>query len=257
MTKLKGIILAAGGSYRLLPLTENIPKCLLEITPNRTILEELVISSYKVVDECYVIGGHGFNTLQAHVNQLVERYGFKMETIYNSKYKTTNNCYSLYFGLTELKNQLSDADVCVLNSDVIVDPQIMNDLAKFNKRTDHSILVIDKRDTLTREDMKVKLSPKGRIVKISKELTLTEADGEFIGISIIKSGDLSLFRDVLLKTSRHYPQGWYEHGYQALIDQGYDFQYITTSGRYWTEIDTIEDLKLARKRFQERNKNVE
>ena len=89
--------------------------------------------------------------------------------------------------------------------------------------------------------MKVLLN-NNKIVKISKKIDPKKAFGEFIGISIIRKKDLERVIKALEYISEHHPNLYYEDAYQRMIDQGFVFDYVTTDGAFWNEIDTLEDL---------------
>ena len=46
------------------------------------------------------------------------------------------------------------------------------------------------------------------------------------------------------------PNLYYEDAFQQMIDLGYTFEYITTGGLFWNEIDTLDDLKETERKIK-------
>ena len=67
MTIDKAIILSAGQGSRLLPLTANMPKCLIKIDGKAILDHQLDALKAAGVDHTVVVGGYRFEKLAAHV----------------------------------------------------------------------------------------------------------------------------------------------------------------------------------------------
>ena len=92
------IVLAAGKGERLMPLTRNTPKPLLNITDEKTLLELQLESMKKsgVIDEVILVVGYLANQIEAKIG-LYRRLGMNIETVYNPFYDVSNNLISLWF----------------------------------------------------------------------------------------------------------------------------------------------------------------
>jgi len=243
-----GVILAAGSSERLKPLTKKIPKTLLRIN-NVSLLERIINNTYEYLKTYIFVVGHGADAVNLEIEDMKQKYDFKSILVFNPKYSTANNCYSLYLAIRFLLDNNMLDDIVVINSDDIFDKRIFLRLIKESRKTMYSILIIDMEKQLGEEEMKVKVQ-EGKIVKISKNIPLQEASGEFIGISLIKKEYLSPLKSSLENIMAVNPNLYYEDAFQQMIDLGYTFEYITTGGLFWNEIDTLDDLKETERKIK-------
>lgn len=101
-----------------------------------------------------------------------------------------------------------------------------------------------------KEAMKVEVDGKGRIINISKEIGKWEAWGEYIGFARIEDVN-KLRRAVNYLVKAGHVQDWYESALNVMVKF-----YKTVihpcpliGNERWVEIDTPEDLKIARKLF--------
>ena len=120
--KIKAIFLLAGSGTRLKPLTDNLPKCLLEINGvsilNRAL--DILVDTNKI-DEIILVVGFEKNKIKDSIGDNYR--GIKVTYVDNDDYDKTNNVYSLW-----LARQHLDTDFILLEGDVIFDPQIANKL---------------------------------------------------------------------------------------------------------------------------------
>lgn len=232
---MKTIILAAGKSERLRPLTNKIPKCLVEIDKT-TILERIVKNCLKSnLDDLIIVSGHGHDYVEKEIEKIKSKYNFKVNIIYNDHFYDMNNCYSLYLGIKNLSE-----DIITINSDDVFDNNILMKLSK-NKNTS---LVVDNVKKLTAESMKVYCDSK--ITDINKNLDIKKSYGESIGIARIQKEHLNLLKKSLEKIVNNNPDLYYEDAFQVMFEK-IDFKPHNTDGLKWTEIDTASDLKIAKK----------
>ena len=132
----------------------------------------------------------------------------------------------------------------LINSDVLFHSDILKDLKNSSK--EGLILSVDLYKKLGEEEMKVRIE-EDLIVEISKEINPKEADGEYIGLTRIDRDMSKLFFEILERTIKDKGTGvFYEEAFQGVIDEGHEVQYETTKRLPWIEIDTPEDLKIAR-----------
>lgn len=241
----KAIIIAAGMGTRLMPLTKDKPKCMLEVN-GKTILQRQI----EVYKEC------GFT-------DIIFIKGYKKEVInypdlkyyINTNYKNNNILASLFYAEKEM-----DEELVVSYSDILFERDIVEKLLQ--SRADIS-LVIDT-DWLSHykgryqhpveEAEKVDVED-GRVTKIAKSISPPHAYGEFIGMAkfsavgteILKSNYRivkKLFADKPFHDAVSVEKAYLTDMIQELIDRGYDISTTDIEGG-WVEIDTHEDLENA------------
>ena len=92
-----GMVLAAGAGSRLGDETADLPKTLLEVDGDRTILD-IALGNFAHVGlrDAVIVAGHAHDRLAERVPALERRHGLKLELVYNDKALEWNNCYSLW-----------------------------------------------------------------------------------------------------------------------------------------------------------------
>lgn len=116
---MKAVILAAGIASRLRPLTNHTPKCLLEIG-GKSLLERAIQGLLtNNIREIVLVTGY----LQEQIVSFVQKKFPEVDVkfIYNKKYATTNNIYSLWL----VKNSIQGEDIVLLDSDILFDPGLV------------------------------------------------------------------------------------------------------------------------------------
>src|SRR3954451_18002323 len=90
-----GMVLAAGPGSRLMPLTEKIPKTLLPIDGELTILDQALANLKSVgLDDVVVVTRYAAGAVRERAPGLEERHGVNLELVYNDKALEWNNaCY--------------------------------------------------------------------------------------------------------------------------------------------------------------------
>jgi len=232
----RAIILAAGSSTRLRPLTNNIPKTLLKVG-RATILDIAISILHRFnIDDIIIVTGHAADTLEEHVYRNYNNNTIRFRFIRNDKLHL-GNIYSFY-----IAREYMDTDFILLNSDVLFHPKILEYLLSY----DVSALAVDDHKMLGEEEMKVKVNESGIIKDISKGIPIKEADGEYIGVMKLTSKDA----DTIIKSITHlFNQGRYNLYYEdaiRLVAHEHDLFYkCSTRGLQCIEIDTHKDLKDA------------
>ena len=234
---MKALILAAGIASRLRPLTDNTPKCLLNVG-NKKILE-LTIENLLAnnISDIIIVTGYLENLVKSFVKERFPQ--LKVESIYNELYASTNNIYSLWL----TKDRFLNNDMLLMDSDIIFDKQIITEL--INSGYENCLAL--KRHNVGEEEIKVKADEKGKILEISKEVIPSEAAGESIGIELFEKKSLiELFKiiDHKIKVEKQV-NIFYEAAFQDFINNNGDIYTVDITRYYCTEIDTASDLKSA------------
>ena len=119
-----GVVLVAGVSRRLFPLTEHRPKCLLEVG-DRTIFDYQMeaLKSVGVKEVCLILGYRREQILE-HAERNHPELRFR--GVVNHHYFETNTAKSLW---TAGKHFL-DRDMILLNGDVLFDREVIKGVAE-------------------------------------------------------------------------------------------------------------------------------
>ena len=124
-----GVILVAGMGTRLMPLTKDIPKALLEIN-NTTLLERMIKNCINVdINKFIVIVGYNKNKVIELCPKIAEKYDIDIKTIVNEKYDVTNTCVSTYLA-SKFIEENEQEDFILVNGDNVVDSEIISKLAE-------------------------------------------------------------------------------------------------------------------------------
>jgi choline kinase len=235
---MRGIILAAGISSRLRPLTDKVPKCLLKVG-GISILERTVISLKRngIRDLVIVTGYLGEQIRECVGTKFPE---IQVRYIHNAQYESTNNIYS--FWLT--RDSVMGRDVLLLDSDIVFDPRIIGLLLTSGHE---SCLAVRSDHRLGEEEIKVRVNPDGSIAAIGKEVNVHEAIGESIGIEKFGAKSVGELFKVLDKMILHEKQvnAFYEAAFERAIESGTVIMPIDVAHLRCIEIDTVDDLERA------------
>lgn len=238
---MKALILSAGQGSRLLPLTEDCPKCLLSID-SRTIIEMQIEQLAACgVDEVAVVVGFRAGAVDAFLESL-GRPGLAIRSVFNPFFNVADNLASCWMARQEM-----DREFVLLNGDTLFEPAILESLLAAPQAP--VTLAIDRKDSYDSDDMKVRLDGT-KLVEVGKSLTSQKIDGESIGMMRFSGEGPKRFTDVLGEIM-HTPNGiswWYLKAIGVLADQGL-VETHSIEGLTWGEVDFKEDLDHARALF--------
>jgi len=235
---MKSVILAAGVSARLRPLTDNTPKCLLKIG-DKTILERTLdnLLAYNL-DDIIIVTGY----LEEQIKSFVKRYYPKLNVtyIFNEQYDTTNNIYSLWM----TKDLVMNNEMLLMDSDILFDKKILELLIKSKYQ---NCLALRSDHKLSDEEIKVRLNSDKSIAEISKTVDLKHAVGESIGIEKFSSEFTKklfeiLDRKILVENK---VKVFYEAAFQDAINDGNKIYAVDIGSLKCIELDFAEDIERA------------
>lgn len=226
---MKAIILAAGKSTRLLPLTKETPQCLLKINDKTMLGKQIELLKKGGIQDIIVITGH--------LSNLVEEYCKKNELKYtfNPFYAVSGMALTLWVA----KEELND-DLLLLYSDILFDSEIIKGLIK----SEGEITLAIKKNGLREEAEKV-IEEEGEIKNVSKTST-DEENGEFIGITkISKIGAQKLIKNIY-QTAKINIQSSLIDQFNELISKGIKIKAYEIKESAFIDVDFPKDLNKAK-----------
>jgi choline kinase len=237
-----GLVLAAGAGRRLRPYTDKLPKALVPIGPDTTVLD-LTLANYAAVGitDVAIVVGYAAAAIEARVTDLQRRYGVTLELIQNDKAETWNNAYSLWCARDHL-----GSGVMLANGDTVHPASVQQTLLDARGNNRRIILALDTEKSLAEEEMKVIWSEHAGVERISKLMEPAAATGEYLGVTLIEPAAATDLAAALRKIWERDPHLYYEDAYQLLVDQGVRIDVAPIGTVDWVEIDNHADLARAR-----------
>ena len=235
---MKAVILAAGIASRLRPLTNNCPKCLLEIDGKCLLQRSFDGLIQNGITEFVVVTGYLHEQIEAFLNN---RYkDVSITYIYNELYASTNNIYSLWLARPEVEGK----EMLLLDSDILYDPQIV---ARLLASPHQDILALNNHP-LGEEEMKIVPDGEGKVKEISKTCAIADATGESIGIERMSASyTTALYKELeVMMEQEGLVNIFYERAFERLIPKGHTFYIEDTTDLFSTELDTVEDFNTAK-----------
>jgi len=243
----KAIILAAGPGSRLRPLTDDKPKCMLEINGKTLIERQIETFRNCGIDDITVVKGYKKN--------MINYPGVKYYI--NRNYKNNNILESLMYAEKEM-----DSEFIASYSDILYDEGIIKNLMK----SDADISIVTDTDWVSHykdryqhpiEEAEKVAVKDGRVTRISKIINPNEAYGEFIGLVKFSNRGADIlvkefnrvkkeFQGKPFQTAASAEKAYLTDMIQELIDKGHKVENVDIKGS-WLEIDTLEDYERAQK----------
>ncbi|MFN8204183.1 MAG: phosphocholine cytidylyltransferase family protein [Solirubrobacteraceae bacterium] len=236
-----GMVLAAGWGSRLAPLTDALPKTLLEVDGDRTILD-VALGNLKHVglDRAVVVTGFQHEVLVERRPALERRHGLEIELLFNPKALEWNNAYSLWCAREHFAE-----GVLMANGDTVHPASVQETLLAARGSGD-VIIAVDQSHEMGEEEMKVHVTADGLLDRINKRLDPATADGEYIGVTLIEPAAAQTLAAALQATWERDPSLYYEDGFQELADRGGRVAIAPIGVVDWVEVDDHADLARAR-----------
>lgn len=236
---MKAVILAAGIGSRLRPLTDNVPKCMVEVNGIKIIERQIKNLLNNRIKEIAVVTGYQHEILNKYLN---ENFPF-IEIIDNKEYLKTNNMYSMFL----TKKFVNEESFIFMNADVFFKEMIIKELLEDERE---NLIVCDNGNYLE-ESMKIVLDKnEHNILKISKQISKEESYGTTIDVYKLSSSASEKFFSIINNfiIEKKELNLWTEVAVQELLKQ--EKFYSKDIDFKWVEIDNLEDLEQAKKLFK-------
>lgn len=256
---MKALILAAGFGSRLMPLTQNLPKTMVEYKGKKIIeyeFEALQNAGIKV-DEIAVVGGYKFEILREFLSK-----NYKLKNFFvNENYATTNMLHSL-FCAKELLNEciLKKQDLLVSYADIVYFAPCVE---RLKNAKGELLICVDLRwqelwqrrfkDILSdAESLKMKeINGESFVIELGKKpKNLSEIEGQYMGLFKFSHSFLPRvleFYEALDKNAlfdgQSYNNIYMTSFLQGLIDKYHNAKAVKINGG-WHEVDFKSDLRV-------------
>ncbi len=238
---MKAVILAAGVGSRLKPLTDHTPKGLVPVGGKPILAHSLDAFYRSGVKEVILVTGH----LHEQVEAFAKEQTLPCRCVYNPRYDTANNYYSLLVA----EEALGGESFIKVDSDLVFRPAA---LARMLSAEAELCIACDTSVALGEEEMKLQVSDDGRVVGCSKSLDPAACIGESIGMEKIGQTLFpTLFDELRAMDAEGFTEAYYEDAYHRLGQRGgHDIRAVDVTGLPWAEIDNAEDLAHANELFR-------
>ena len=227
---MKAIILAAGTGSRLRPLSNNKPKCLVEVRDKPILLHQLDMLNASGFTEVEIITGYEGQQISTAVAGRATCYQYPAFADTNNLH-TLNHCGDLLRG-----------DVVVLFADVLLGTGALKKLLKSDG--DVSLLV-DLSQCLS-DTMRIKIDD-SVIIDIGGHIDPADGDGNFVGIAKYSATGSKELRNELaaMVATGGFLSSYYTQALPRLAENGLNIIPVPIDNTPWIEIDTIREYEQA------------
>ncbi len=236
------IILAAGQGTRLRPLTDDKPKCMVELAGKSLLQRQIEVLRSAGINRIVLVGGY-------HADRL-ETEG--VELVINPRFAETNMVSTLFCAEDRM---IPGEDILIAYGDIVYEPRVLRSLIDANAPVAVSVdrewqrLWETRMDDPLSDAETLKLADKNLIVELGKKpQVLDDIQGQYIGLIKVRSDTVETVRAQWHGLDRlgSYDGKDFDNMYmtsfiQHLIDTGSDVRAAFTDNG-WIEIDTVEDL---------------
>ncbi|MBP2585920.1 MULTISPECIES: phosphocholine cytidylyltransferase family protein [unclassified Streptomyces] len=237
-----GLVLAAGAGRRLRPYTDTLPKALVPVDGETTILDGTLKNFAEIgLTEVAIVVGYRKEAVYDRKEALEAKYGLTITLVDNDKAEEWNNAYSLWCAREVLKR-----GVILANGDTVHPVSVEKTLLAARGDGKKIILALDTVKNLADEEMKVITAEGKGVQRITKLMDPATATGEYIGVTLIEAEAAEELADALKATFERDPDLYYEDGYQELVNRGFTVDVEPIGDVKWVEIDNHDDLAKGR-----------
>jgi choline kinase len=231
----RAVILAAGQGSRLLPHTQDLPKCLLDLGGRPMLGWQLHALAAAGINEAVVVTGFRTERVEQALPALTPP-GMRVRTFFNPFYKVADNLASCWLVRHELAG-----GALIVNGDTLFGPEIAQRLLGASPAD--ITVTIDRKPGYDDDDMKVSTA-EDRLLAIGKKLAAPDVTGESIGFLRFSAQGAAAFTTEIERTMRTLegPTLWYLSAINRLANAGVDVRVVSIEGLDWAELDFPADL---------------
>ena len=247
MTK-RAIIIGAGRGSRLMPTTADAPKCFAEVGGQRILDWTVAALGNAGIEQIVFIGGYRIEAVQAAYPEFEFRH--------NDNWPNNNILASLFHA-----EDLMDEPFVCCYSDCLFTTNLVS---RILETEGESVLGVDtgwreryaERTEHPADDAEKVLAESGLVIRIEREISESEAYGEFTGVARFGDDGARVLREAYhrarencaggaFRGARLFEKAYWIHLLQEMVEAGVEFRHADTAGEY-IEIDTQQDFEYAR-----------
>lgn len=236
------IILAAGQGTRLRPLTNERPKCLVELDGRTLIERQLEVMRAVGLEDIAIVGGYRADCLE----------GLGVELLYNPQFAETNMVSTLFCAQQWM---LEEEDLLIAYSDIVYEQSVLENLLNTDAplaisidRQWRKLWDIRMEDPLSDAET-LKLDSENKIIELGKKpKDYSEVQGQYMGLIKVRGDHVGAFwkawHDLdrtVERDGKDFANMYMTTFLQHLIDTGWNAQAALTDNG-WLEVDTLDDL---------------
>ncbi len=250
---MKVIIIGAGSGKRIGKFAEELPKSLLDINGKSILENQISLFKKKSIDEIIVITGPNNEKFNVDNITYVHDKNFENHDILGSLMVARDKIFG---------------DVLIVYSDIMFEENILKTILESNEDISIAVDLEWEKSYENRtehpkfEAENVVLDKNGKVIEIRKNIQdKSKQIGEFLGIVKMTTKGSEIFVNRFLEiekvskgkfhTAKSFEKAYLTDMIQELIDSKVNIFPITISGK-WCEIDTMQDLENARKKFRDK-----
>lgn len=242
----KAIVLAAGRGNRLGSLGRDMPKPLLHVKAEQSILEYTLLSMNKagLFEKVIIVTGYMHAAIRSMVNGLSPRINFEIQDVVNPQYASKSVLYSVEAGL----HAVGDGDILLMNGDTLFSVAVFDEMkqALLVRGMPKGAVIGSVKSEFDSDDIRVQFDDVNEIIHIGKNLN--QASGVSCGIILISSS-LRTHYAAKLSELKHLDKVIHHEIIEGLCREGVPIAFMPVPLHAWLEIDAIEDLHIAREWF--------
>ena len=249
---MNAIIIAGGNSTRIRPLSNEIPKTMIEIYGKSILEKQIELFQRYGISDITVVTGYQSEKINLP----------NITCIKNEKYKSTN----VNEGLFCAKAKFNDS-VVITHGDLIFEHEVLEQVLNFKGDIGVGVRLNWKPHYKGRtlhpiSEAENVVIENNKIVKIRKNISKCEKNqiiGEFIGIMKISKNASDILVQKYLELEKSHigkfhnapslKQAYITDMLQEIIDSDYLVEPVIIEGK-WCEIDTIQDIEYAKQIFK-------
>ena len=236
---MKVIILGAGQGKRLLPLTADVPKALLDIGGRTLVGRQIDAFADCGITEFVVITGYGAPEMDDELRKIAAERSLSVRSVYNPFYCVSDNLASCWMARHEMQEPFVQ-----VNGDNVFQAALVEKLLADSPG--EITVAINYKDQYDADDMKVMLDGP-RLTEVGKKLPIEAVDAEAIGFYVFRGDGCRQYCDVL-DQMMHQRSGlteWFPAAVGQLAKHA-EIGICDLSGHSWCEVDFPTDLQHAR-----------